>query len=89
MRRRPPDGQLVRVSAADPANLLGTVLAGAKIPRLPGSNVLYRDGIAIAANAGGQTQWLVALDAQERRQATDALVQRTVWKPTVSAETAA
>lgn len=86
VRRRPADGQLVRVSAADPANLLGTVLAGAKIPRLPGSSVLYRDGVAIAANAGGQTQWLVALDAQEQRQATDALVQRTVWKLPVSAE---
>ena len=89
VRRRPADGQLVRVSAADPANLLGTVLAGAKIPRLPGSSVLYRDGIAIAANAGGQVQWLVELNAQEQRQATDALVQRIAWKPPVSAEAAA
>lgn len=90
VRRRPADGQWVRVSAADPANLLGTVLAGAKIPRVPGSSVVYRDGIAIAASAGGQTQWLVELDAQEQRQATDALVQRSVWKPSSSsAETTA
>lgn len=89
VRRRPADGQLVRVSAADPANLLGTVLAGAKIPRVPGSSVVYRDGIAIAASVGGQAQWLVELDAQEQRQATDALVQRSVWKPFSAAETAA
>ena len=88
VRRQPSEGQLVRVSAADPANLLGTVLAGAKIPRLPGSSVIYRDGIPIAAHAGGQTQWLVALDAQEQRQATDALVHRTVWKSPAAAETA-
>ena len=85
VRRRPIDGQLVRISAADPANLLGTVLVGAKIPRVPGSSVLYRDGIAIAARVGGQTQWLVALDAQEQRQAIDALVQRSAWKPSASA----
>ncbi|SDQ85180.1 DEAD/DEAH box helicase [Pseudoxanthomonas sp. CF125] len=86
VRRRPADGQLVRVSAADPANLLGTVLTGAKIPRVPGSSVVYRDGIAIAASAGGQTQWLVELDAQDQRKATDALVQRSVWKPPSSVE---
>ena len=33
VRRRSADGQLVRVSATDPANLLGSVLVGAKIPR--------------------------------------------------------
>ncbi len=87
IRRRPADGQLVRISAADPANLLGTVLVGAKIPRVPGSSVLYRDGVAIAASIGGQTQWLVALDAQEQRRAMDALVQRTAWKPPASAAT--
>ncbi|HET6784090.1 MAG TPA: ATP-dependent helicase, partial [Pseudoxanthomonas sp.] len=75
--------------AADPANLLGTVLAGAKIPRVPGSSVVYRDGVAIAASAGGQTQWLVELGAPEQRQTMDALVQRSAWKPSSAAETAA
>ena len=73
VRRRPADRVLVRVSATDPANLLGTVLAGAKIPRVVGSSVLYRDGVAIATSIGGQTQWLVDLDAKEQHRALDAL----------------
>ncbi|MGH8027710.1 MAG: DEAD/DEAH box helicase [Pseudoxanthomonas sp.] len=88
VRRRPADGQWVRIGAADPANLLGTVLAGTKVPRVPGSSVLYRDGVAIAASVGGQTQWLVELDPQQQRQATEALVQRTAWQPAAQAETA-
>ena len=39
VRRQPPDDALVCLAAADPANLLGTVLPGAKVPRVAGSRV--------------------------------------------------
>ncbi|HLT43627.1 MAG TPA: hypothetical protein VK000_03085 [Luteimonas sp.] len=63
MRRNPPDGQLLAVSASDPLNLAGTVLPGSKVPRLPGARVLYRDGVALAALVAGEVQALAPLDA--------------------------
>ncbi len=63
VRRNPPDGQLLAVSASDPLNLAGTVLPGSKVPRLPGARVLYRDGVALAALVAGEVQALAPLDA--------------------------
>ena len=39
-----------RLSLAVSANLLGTVLAGPKVPRVAGSRVLYRGGLAIGTS---------------------------------------
>jgi ATP-dependent Lhr-like helicase len=72
-RRRPPDGALVCLAASDPANVLGTVLAGPKVPRVAGARVLYRDGLAIGVNAGGRIELLVPLDEATARAATRAL----------------
>ncbi|MBT2322354.1 DEAD/DEAH box helicase [Variovorax paradoxus] len=66
MRRRPLDGSLVCLSASDPANLLGTILPGAKVPRVVGSRVLYRDGVPIATSVADQVEILVSLDAAEK-----------------------
>ncbi|WP_425521252.1 hypothetical protein, partial [Xanthomonas translucens] len=41
-RRQPHDGAWLCVAAADPANLLGSVLPGSRVPRVPGARVLYR-----------------------------------------------
>ncbi len=73
VRRQPPDDGLVCLSAADPANLLGTVLHGPKVARVAGSRVLYRDGLAIGTSVGGEIALLVTLDADQRRAATRAL----------------
>ena len=73
VRRQPPDEAMVCLSASDPANLLGTVLAGPKVPRLAGSRVLYRDGLAIGTSIGGQIELLAPLDPTETRAATRAL----------------
>jgi len=73
VRRQPPDDAMVCLSASDPANLLGTVLAGPKVPRLAGSRVLYRDGLAIGTSIGGQVELLVSLDLAQTRAATRAL----------------
>ena len=73
VRRQPPDETLVCLSASDPANLLGTVLHGPKVPRVAGSRVLYRDGLAIGTSLGGQIELLVPMEPAEARAATRAL----------------
>ncbi|MCO5118892.1 MAG: DEAD/DEAH box helicase [Burkholderiaceae bacterium] len=50
--------QWVCVGACDPANLAGTVLAGRKIARVPGTRVVYRDGLAVAVHNGSGLEWL-------------------------------
>jgi ATP-dependent Lhr-like helicase len=73
VRRRPPDEGLVCLSASDPANLLGTVLNGPRVPRVAGSRVLYRDGLAIGTSIAGQIELLVPLEPALARAATRAL----------------
>ncbi|WP_226468521.1 DEAD/DEAH box helicase [Luteimonas panaciterrae] len=74
MRQRPHDGALICLSAADPLNLVGTVLPGSKLPRLTGSRVLYRDGLPLATLNAGQVEWLVTLPPEEQRVARKALL---------------
>jgi ATP-dependent Lhr-like helicase len=67
VRRRAADGEALVVSANDPLNLAGTVLPGAKVPRLAGARVLYRDGIAQAALVAGEFQALATLSADDEQ----------------------
>lgn len=69
MRRRPADDSLVCLSAADPANLLGTVVPGTRIARVAGSRVLYRDGVPIATIVADQVEILVPMSAAEEHAA--------------------
>ena len=39
--------QEIRVSAADPLNLVGVVLPGARVPAVPTNYVVFRDGVPI------------------------------------------
>ncbi|HXH00645.1 MAG TPA: ATP-dependent DNA helicase, partial [Xanthomonadaceae bacterium] len=64
VRNRPQDGGLVCVSGSDPLNLAGTLLPGEKLPRLPGSRVLYRDGVQIAFRIGTDITWLQEADTE-------------------------
>ena len=48
VRKQPGAGALVIVCGADPLNLLGSVIAGAKVPALTGTRILFRDGVPIA-----------------------------------------
>jgi ATP-dependent Lhr-like helicase len=69
VRRQPLDAALVCLAAADPANLLGTLLPGPKLPRTAGSRVLYRDGVPVATLAGGEVETLVTMAPAERNEA--------------------
>ncbi|MFC5527810.1 DEAD/DEAH box helicase [Rhodanobacter ginsengisoli] len=74
VRARADDGELVCLSGSDPLNLVGTVLAGDKVPALAGSRVLYRDGMPIAALIGGKLSPLIELSPAETQQARHALL---------------
>ena len=73
VRRQPSDEGLVCLAATDPANLLGTVLPGTKVPRLAGARVLYRGGLPIATSVAGQLEMLVPLSPSEQHAVTRAL----------------
>jgi ATP-dependent Lhr-like helicase len=83
-RRAPPADAFVSVSAADPLNLVGTVLPGPRLPALATNRVLLRDGVAIAALVAGEIQWLERLDAADARAAESALIRRNVGSPVLA-----
>jgi len=58
VRRRPAEGTLVSVAAADPSNLLGSVVPGRRVARVAGARVLFRDGAPLATSIGGEIEWL-------------------------------
>ncbi|HXX86582.1 MAG TPA: DEAD/DEAH box helicase [Casimicrobiaceae bacterium] len=80
-RRAPLAGVWLSLSAADPLNLVGTIVPGAKVPALTGNRVLYRDGVAVAALSGGEVQWIDRLEPREAREAESALIRRQPASP--------
>ncbi len=65
VRQKQITGTLVSVCGADPLNLLGLIVAGAKLPNLTNARVLYRDGAPIAALVGGEFNALIEMDEGE------------------------
>jgi ATP-dependent Lhr-like helicase len=45
--RRAGDGEQVVVAGADPLNMTGTIIAGARVPTRRNQRVVYRDGIVV------------------------------------------
>jgi ATP-dependent helicase Lhr and Lhr-like helicase len=76
LRKEKPEGQLVSVSAADPLNLVGILTPGAKVTALAGNRVLYRDGVPIAVQTGGETHFLTTLEAGSEWAARNALLRQ-------------
>ncbi|HJW45926.1 MAG TPA: ATP-dependent DNA helicase, partial [Lysobacter sp.] len=74
VRKRGHDGEWLALSALDPLNLVGTVVAGAKVPRQLGARVLWRDGLPVATLVAGEVAWLVELPATEQRTAHKVLL---------------
>ena len=69
VRRAPHDGAFVVLAAADPANLLGTLLPGPKLPRIAGARVIWRDGLPLATLAADRIEWLLPVEPAERHAA--------------------
>ncbi|MGH8042832.1 MAG: Lhr family helicase, partial [Rudaea sp.] len=63
VRQKPHNGTLVAVCGADPLNLVGNLVAGANIPALTGTRVLYRDGAPTATLVAGVFMPLEPMDA--------------------------
>ncbi|RQH02759.1 DEAD/DEAH box helicase [Paraburkholderia dinghuensis] len=78
-RRGADDGTLVCVSAADPLNLVGTLLPGEKVPTLAGNRVVFRDGLPAATLITGQTRFLGVFD-----EVTRAALQARLTRPYVT-----
>jgi ATP-dependent Lhr-like helicase len=76
VRRRAAQGDLVSLSAADPLNLTGIVLPGARVPALAGNRVLFRDGVPVATHAAGQTDFLIVLEPADEWAARQVLLRR-------------
>ncbi|SDD04350.1 DEAD/DEAH box helicase [Paraburkholderia lycopersici] len=70
VRRRGPTqgdgGALVCVSAADPLNLLGSLMPGEKVPALTGNRIVFRDGVPIATLVAGRFSFLGEFDESTR-----------------------
>ena len=80
VRNQPQDGAWVCLAAADPANVLGTVLVGPKVARMAGSRVLFRDGLPVATSVAGQIELLLPLDAAAQRAAHRMLTVDPGWR---------
>ena len=80
-RRVAMAGELIAVSGADPLNLVGVLLPGAKVPALTGNRVLYRDGAAVAALIGGEIRWFEPLEGLDASTAEAMLIQRRIGSP--------
>jgi ATP-dependent Lhr-like helicase len=76
VRQQEPQGELVLISGSDPLNLVGTVLAGNKLPAVTGTRVLYEDGAAVAAWVANKPQWLVESTTAQQQLWRNALLRR-------------
>lgn len=54
IRKTEPRGELITVSAADPLNLLGTLVPGPRLPAIASNRLLFRDGLPIATLEAGE-----------------------------------
>ncbi len=89
VRKRAHDGAMIVVSASDPLNLLGGIIAGEKVPRHAGARLLLRDGVPIASFVAGHMRALVELSPADEQAARAILLRdpglRTVPAPHPSA----
>ena len=76
IRKRAPDGQFVCVCAADPLNVVGTVLPGEKVPALVANRIALRDGVCVATLIAGQFAFAAQLSPADRDAARLCLAHR-------------
>jgi len=73
IRHREYDGDIVCIAGTDPANLIGAIIAGAKVPAVIGSRIAIRDGVPLAAMVAGKFVALTPLEGDDERDARKAL----------------
>ncbi len=77
-RAAPPTGELLAISAADPLNMVGTLIPGDKIAVRGSTRILFRDGLAVAVRESGVTRILQQGTPTELRGAIEAALRRVV-----------
>ena len=88
MRQKPAGETLVAVSGADPLNLVGSIVAGNKVPALTNSKILYRDGVPIATLISGEFTALEPMDAATEWTAKSRLLRHESLMPAATEESA-
>ncbi len=78
IRKRAHDGAMIVVSASDPLNLVGGIVAGDKVPRQPGARLLLRDGLPVATLVAGEFRPLIELSVADEHAARMALLRDPV-----------
>jgi len=81
VRQRAHDGALIAVSANDPLNLVGGLVAGDKVPRQPGARLL----LPVATLVAGEFRPWPGLDARDEHAAKVALLRDPASGPAQSA----
>jgi ATP-dependent Lhr-like helicase len=71
----------ISLSAADPLNVIGTIVPGPKVPAVTHNRILYRNGLPIAALVAGEIQWIETLEPRDKAEAENALVKRVTGSP--------
>jgi ATP-dependent Lhr-like helicase len=78
VRRKAKEGELISLSAADPLNLVGIIAPGQRVPALTGNRVLYRDGVPVAAQIGGEVVFMERVEPNAEWDARTALLRRRI-----------
>ncbi len=86
VRQQDAAGTLVCLSGADPLNLVGSVMVGAKVPTLTSARILYRDGLAVATLIAGNVTMLETVDATTEWKLRTKLLRMNDHNPSVGAE---
>jgi len=81
VRKRPPAGAWVALSAADPLNLAGIVTPGPRLAALAGNRLVMRDGVPVASYAGGEVQYHTQMPPHEQWQVRNALLRKLPTAP--------
>jgi ATP-dependent Lhr-like helicase len=78
IRRTPPDGRVVVISAADPLNLAGVLDVGERVRAVSGNRLAYRNGVALAAMEGDFIREITACEPEAAASVATALAGRQV-----------
>src|SRR5262249_54083601 len=65
-RRAAANPAWISLSAADPLNVIGSVVPGPKVPALTNNRILYRNGLPVAALVAGEVQWIESLEPRDK-----------------------